>query len=104
MPSNITNQQIEDLKLVSALSIAVDESCDIYDTAQVSRFVRFISPTCAKKEILVLVPLKGRTCGKDIANVGIECIDKDHFPLDKTVLVSTDEVKSMTGLKVLCLF
>ncbi|GFX77680.1 general transcription factor II-I repeat domain-containing protein 2A [Trichonephila clavipes] len=38
MCSSITTQYIEDLKLVSALSIAVDESCDINDTAQVSLF------------------------------------------------------------------
>lgn len=40
--SNITYQQIEDLKLVSALSIAVDEFCDITDTPQVSHFIRCI--------------------------------------------------------------
>ncbi|GFX40572.1 uncharacterized protein TNCV_2373561 [Trichonephila clavipes] len=43
MCSNITTQHIEDLKSVSSLSIAVDESCDINDTAQVSLFVRFLS-------------------------------------------------------------
>ncbi|GFU10189.1 uncharacterized protein TNCV_3449711 [Trichonephila clavipes] len=43
MCSNVTTQHIEDLKLVSALSIAVNESCDINDAAQVSLFVRFMS-------------------------------------------------------------
>ncbi|GFS68209.1 general transcription factor II-I repeat domain-containing protein 2A [Trichonephila clavipes] len=51
MCSNITIQHIEDLKLVSALSIVVDESCDINDTAQVSLFVRFISHSGPKEEL-----------------------------------------------------
>ena len=58
MSSNITNQQVEGLNLVSALSIAVDESCDINDTAQVSLFVPFISSTDYKEELLALLPFK----------------------------------------------
>ncbi|GFU90205.1 general transcription factor II-I repeat domain-containing protein 2 [Trichonephila clavipes] len=58
MCSNKTTQHIKDLKLVSALSIAVDESCDINDTARVSLFVRFISHSCPKEELLGLLPLK----------------------------------------------
>jgi hypothetical protein len=99
MSLNITNQQVEDLKLVSALSIAVDESCDINDTAQVSLFVRFISSTGPKEELLGLLPLKGRTRGEDTANAVIECIEKHHIPLDKIVSISTDGAKSMTGVR-----
>ena len=45
------------LNLVSASSIAVDESCDINDVAQVSLFVPFIS----SKELLALLSFKGQT-------------------------------------------
>ncbi|KAG8235195.1 hypothetical protein J437_LFUL014159 [Ladona fulva] len=99
MSSNITVQQIEDLKMVSAVSIAVDESCDINDTAQVSLFVRFISHTGPKEELLGLLPLKGQTRGEDIGNAVIECMDKHHIPLDKIVSISTDGAKSMTGVR-----
>lgn len=52
----ITNHNIEDLKLVWALRIAVDESCDINDAGQVSLVVRFISSTGPKEELLQLLP------------------------------------------------
>ncbi|GFW34973.1 uncharacterized protein TNCV_979111 [Trichonephila clavipes] len=93
MCSNITTHHIEDLKLVSALSKAVDESCDINDTGQVSLFVRFMSHLGPKEELLELLPLKSQTRGEDIANAVIECMDKHHIPLDKIVSISTDEAK-----------
>ncbi|GFY03935.1 uncharacterized protein TNCV_1197141 [Trichonephila clavipes] len=93
MCSNITTQHIEDLKLISALSIAVDESCDINDAAQVSLFVRFMSHSGPKEELLGLLALKVQTRGEDIADAAIE------FPLDKIVSISTDGAKSMTGVR-----
>ncbi|GFV50879.1 general transcription factor II-I repeat domain-containing protein 2 [Trichonephila clavipes] len=99
MYSNITIQHIEDLKLVSALSIALDKSCDINDTAQVSLFVRYMSYSGPKEELSGLLPLKGPTRGEDIANAVIKCMDKHHIPLDKIVLVSTDGAKSMAGVR-----
>ncbi|GFX93524.1 general transcription factor II-I repeat domain-containing protein 2 [Trichonephila clavipes] len=97
MCSNITTQHIEDLKLVSALSIAFEESCDINETAQASLFARFMSNPSPKEEFLGLLPLKGQTRGEDIANAVIECMDKHHIPLDKILSISTDGAKSMTG-------
>ncbi|GFW72926.1 uncharacterized protein TNCV_830491 [Trichonephila clavipes] len=89
MCSNITTQHIKDLKLVSALSIAVDESSVINDTAQVSLFARFMFNSSPKEELLGLLPLKGQTRGEDIANAVTECTDK-HIPLDKIESISTD--------------
>ncbi|KAK4880600.1 hypothetical protein RN001_008746 [Aquatica leii] len=95
----LVTTQIEDLKLVSALSIAVDESCNINDTAEVSLFVRFISHLGPKEELLGLLPLKGQTRGEDIANAVVESMDKYHIPLEKIVSILTDGAKSMTGVR-----
>ncbi|GFV12323.1 SCAN domain-containing protein 3 [Trichonephila clavipes] len=91
MCSNITTQHIEDLKLVSALLIAVDESCDINGTAQGSLFVRFMTHSDPKEEFLGLLPLKGQTRGEDIANSVTERMDEHHIPLDKIVSISTQK-------------
>ncbi|XP_065665398.1 general transcription factor II-I repeat domain-containing protein 2-like [Hydra vulgaris] len=99
MCSSITTQHIKDPKLISALPIAVDESCDINDTAQVSLFVRFMSYSGPKEELLGLLPLKGQTRGEDIANAVIKCMDKHHIPLDKIVSILTNGAKSMTGVR-----
>ncbi|GFW87742.1 uncharacterized protein TNCV_4487071 [Trichonephila clavipes] len=63
--------------------MAVDKSCDINDTTQVSLFVRFMSHSGPKEELLGLLLLKGQTHGEDIAKAVIECMDKHHIPLDK---------------------
>lgn len=68
MSINITEQQVGDIALASTISNAMDESCDISDTAQVSLFVRYLSVQGPKEELLGLLPLKGQTRGEDIAD------------------------------------
>ena len=48
MSANIISQKIEDLKTATSSSIAVDESCDINDIAQLP-FLYDISPLWALK-------------------------------------------------------
>ncbi|KII67207.1 hypothetical protein RF11_07527 [Thelohanellus kitauei] len=47
-------------------------------------FVRLISSTDTKLELIGLLTLKNQTCGENVANAVIQSIEKDPIPLNKT--------------------
>ena len=99
--SNIDNQLREVLQKSEAMSLAIDESTDISDVAQLCIFVRSVSSDFdITEELLDVVPLEGQTRGIDIYKLTMDTLDKYEFPLGKIYSVATDGARSMTGNRI----
>ena len=68
-----------------------DESTDVVDTAQLSVFVCMVfSDDTVKEDLLVLLPLKGKTRGVDVSHVFKNFVDEVNLPLHKLTSITTD--------------
>ena len=79
-------------------SIALDESTDILDTAQLLIFIRGIDEHfCITEELLSMESLKGTTTGQDMFNGVMHSLEKSQLCLDKLVSIKTDGAPLLTG-------
>ena len=64
LAQDVSRKLLENLKKADVMSIAVDESTDCTDMAQLCIYVRFHDGVNFREELLGLIPLEGRTTGE----------------------------------------
>ncbi|KAJ0171369.1 hypothetical protein K1T71_012919 [Dendrolimus kikuchii] len=83
-----------------SFSIALDESTDLSDTAQLAIFIRGVDKKfTVTEELLALQPLKGPTTGEDIFIEVQKVFTRFGLPWSKLIAVCTDGAPSMVGLR-----
>lgn len=81
-----------------AFSIALDESTDISDTAQLLIFIRTVTENLdIGEELLSLESIKDRTRGVDICDAVCRSLDAYNVNLSSVVDVTTDGARRKTG-------
>ncbi|KAG0716588.1 General transcription factor II-I repeat domain-containing protein 2A [Chionoecetes opilio] len=81
-------------------SLALDESKDMKDTAQLAIFIRGVTAALqVYEEFLQLVPLHSTTSGQDIFDAVLQCVKQHSLDLSRLVCVTTDGAPAMTGKK-----
>lgn len=82
-------------------SLALDETTDIKNTAQLAIFIRGVdSEMNITEELLDLISLKNTTTGKDIKEAVISCMEAHEIDMKKLIGIATDGAPSMVGKNV----
>ncbi|XP_060880731.1 general transcription factor II-I repeat domain-containing protein 2B-like [Metopolophium dirhodum] len=79
--------------------IALDESCDLVDSEQMSIFVRFfdIENKVFREELLAILTFEGKTRGEDLFKSFDDFMKNPNLSYDKIVSISTDGAPAMMG-------
>ena len=86
------------LQKTAVFSIAIDESKDATDTAQLAVFVRGVSEDFhVLEEVVKLIPMKNTTTGTDILKEILQCLEVQNLNLARLVSITTDGAPSMVG-------
>ena len=95
---NIQEQLLTSSGSFQWFSIALDESTDIQDTAQLLIYMRGIDENFKiTEELLFMESLKDTVTGKDLYNSVINSQIRSGLNLDKLASITTDDAPSLTG-------
>ena len=98
---NLSEQLFEAGKSFEWYSLALDESPDIEDTAQLLVFSRGIDENFEiTEELLSIEHLKGTTTAQDLFENVENCLDRSGLPLRKLASITTDGTPALTGKNV----
>jgi len=83
-----------------AFSVAIDESTDITDVAQLAIFIRGVDDTLTvTEEFVELVPMTDTTTASDIFTALVGSLERVGVDWSRAVSLATDGAPSMTGRK-----
>ncbi|XP_015440415.1 PREDICTED: general transcription factor II-I repeat domain-containing protein 2-like [Dufourea novaeangliae] len=95
----LRNQHNSTISTFQAYSIAIDESTDIRNIAQLAVFIRGCDVNLKiSEELLEIIPMHNTTTGADIFDALMEVFKKYKLPLEKFVCLATDGAPTMTGI------
>lgn len=98
---HIASQLNKKAEFFQLYSLALDESNDIKDTAQLLIFIRGINDRFEiTEEFLTVESLKGTTRGEDLYDKVSAAIEKHKLPWSKLANVTTDGSPNLTGKNV----
>ncbi|XP_070761850.1 general transcription factor II-I repeat domain-containing protein 2-like [Enoplosus armatus] len=100
LSADLDNQLKQRVKSFVAFSIAIDESTDITDVAQLAIFIRGVNETLTvSEEFLELVPMTDTTTAEDIFSSVVGALDRVGVDWSRAVSLATDGAPSMIGKK-----
>uniref|UniRef100_A0A671WXQ4 DUF4371 domain-containing protein n=1 Tax=Sparus aurata TaxID=8175 RepID=A0A671WXQ4_SPAAU len=97
LAKDVSRQLLDNLKKTDVMSIAVDESTDCTDMAQLCIYVRFHDGVHFREELVGLIPMEGHTTGEAIFQKIDAFFDERELDLQKVCLLVTDGAPAMIG-------
>lgn len=98
---DINSQLNERINDFIAYSLAVDESTDLVDTAQLAIFIRGVNKNLeVTEQLLSICSMKGTTKGEDILRKVKGVIDERQLDLSKLTAIATDGAPAMMGSRI----
>uniref|UniRef100_A0A3Q3NFP3 HAT C-terminal dimerisation domain-containing protein n=1 Tax=Labrus bergylta TaxID=56723 RepID=A0A3Q3NFP3_9LABR len=97
LATDVFETLLEELKKADVMSIAVDESTDRTDTAQLCIYVRFSDGKCFREELLGLLPLQGHTTGEIVFGKISAFLKNNGLDMERVCMLVTDGAPSMAG-------
>lgn len=100
LAGDLSSQLKDKVKSFIAFSIAIDESTDVTDVAQLGIFIRGVDASLTvTEEFVALVPMTDTTTANDVFASLVGALDRLEVDWSRLVSVATDGAPSMVGKK-----